>query len=102
MENRIKEQQLYLFADRISTCWVSSNQLRLYFSTIAYIFFVHLRKTIQQVSGDETRSLSSTIRLKMLKVSDAVKITVHRVWASLRRVFPGGTFGHEHPGPSER
>ena len=48
MENRIKEQQLYLFADRTSSYWVSSNQLRLYFSTIAYIFFVHLRKTIRR------------------------------------------------------
>ena len=42
MENRIKEQQLCLFADRSSTWWMSSNQLRLYFSTIAYVFFVHL------------------------------------------------------------
>ncbi len=88
MENRIKEQQLYLFADRTSSYWVSSNQLRLYFSTIAYIFFVHLRRTILQVSGDETRSMSSTIRLRMLKVSAAVKITVRRVWISLPESFP--------------
>ena len=88
MENRIKEQQLYLFADRTSTWWMSSNQLRLYFSTIAYIFFVHLRRTILQVSGDETRSMSSTIRLRMLKVSAAVKITVRRVWISLPESFP--------------
>ena len=88
MENRIKEQQLYLFADRSSSWWMSSNQLRLYFSTIAYIFFVHLRRIILQVSGDETRSMSSTIRLRMLKVSAAVKITVRRVWISLPESFP--------------
>ncbi len=79
---------LYLFADRTSSWWMSSNQLRLYFSTIAYIFFVHLRRTIQQVSGDETRNMSSTIRLRMLKVSAAVKITVRRVWISLPESFP--------------
>jgi len=44
MENRIKEQQLYLFADRTSTGWMSSNYLRLWFSTFAYIFFVVLRE----------------------------------------------------------
>ena len=88
MENRIKEQQLYLFADRTSTWWMSSNQLRLWFSTIAYIFFVHLRKTIQKASGDETRSMPSTIRLRMLKISAAVKISARRVWISLPESFP--------------
>ncbi len=88
MENRIKEQQLYLFADRTCTWGMSSNQLRLWFSTIAYIFFVHLRKTIQKVSGDETRSMPSTIRLRMLKISAAVKISARRVWISLPESFP--------------
>jgi hypothetical protein len=88
MENRIKDQQLNLFADRTSTWWMSSNQLRLWFSTIAYIFFVFLQKTIQKVTSDETRRMPQTIRLKMLKVSAAVKITVRNVWISLPESYP--------------
>ena len=88
MENRIKDQQLDLFADRTSSWWMSSNQLRLWFSTIAYIFFVLLQKTIQMVTGDETRRMPLTIRLKMLKVSAAVKITVRNVWISLPESYP--------------
>ena len=71
-----------------STWWMSLNQLRLYFPTIACIFFVHIRKTILQISDDETRSMSSTIRLRILKVSVAVKISVRRVWISLPESFP--------------
>jgi hypothetical protein len=44
MENRIKEQQLFVFADRTSSSWIQANQLRLYFSTFAYIFFVFIRE----------------------------------------------------------
>ncbi|MET0503412.1 MAG: IS1380 family transposase, partial [Candidatus Binatia bacterium] len=44
MENRIKEQQLGLFADRTSTAWMRSNQLRLYFSSFAYILMQTLRR----------------------------------------------------------
>ncbi len=44
MENRIKEQQLGLFADRTSTSWMRSNQLRLYFSSFAYILMHTLRR----------------------------------------------------------
>jgi hypothetical protein len=88
MENRIKEQKLDLFADRTSTWWMSSNQLRLWFSAIAYIFFVHLQKIIQNVTGDEIRKMPSTIRLKILKVSAVVKITFRNVWVSLPESFP--------------
>lgn len=88
MENRIKDQQLDLFAARTSTWWMSSNQLRLWFSTIAYIFFVLLQKMIQKVTGDETRRMPSTIRLRILKVSAVVKITFRNVWVSLPESFP--------------
>ena len=44
MENRIKEQQLGLFGDRTSTAWMRSNQLRLYFSSFAYILMQTLRR----------------------------------------------------------
>ena len=88
MENRIKEQQLDLFADRISSWWMSSNQLRLWFSAFAYIFFVHLQQMIQEATGDETRKMPSTIRLKILKVSAVVRITFRNVWVSLPESFP--------------
>lgn len=46
MENRIKEQQLYLFADRTSTAWMSSNQLRLWFSSLAYMFLYQVHAQV--------------------------------------------------------
>ena len=87
MENRIKEQQLYLFADRTSTAWMSSNQLRLWFSTFAYIFFVLLRE--RYLTGtDRERSLASTLRLQVLKVSAFVKVTTRRIWIRLPYAYP--------------
>jgi hypothetical protein len=57
MENRIKEQQLFVFADRTSSTWMQANQLRLYFSTFAYIFFVLIRE--QGLSDTEQSGFSS-------------------------------------------
>jgi hypothetical protein len=88
MENRIKEQQLDLFADRTSTWWMSSNQLRLWFSAMAYIFFVYLQRMIQKVTGDDVKKMPSTIRLKILKVSAVVRITVRNIRVSLPESFP--------------
>jgi hypothetical protein len=87
MENRIKEQQLYLFADRTSTSWMSSNQLRLWFSTFAYLFFVLLREKVLAES-EWSRSQASTLRLKLLKVSAAVKVTVRAIRVRLPYSYP--------------
>ena len=87
MENRIKEQQLYLFADRTSTAWMSSNQLRLWFSTFAYVFFVFLREVYLSDSQWE-KSQSSTLRLKILKVSASIKITTRRIRIRLPFAYP--------------
>ncbi len=87
MENRIKEQQLYLFADRTSTAWISSNQLRLWFSTLAYIYFVFIRET--GLGGtDWTKKQASTLRLSLLKVSAVVKITCRVIRLTIPRSFP--------------
>ena len=87
MENRIKEQQLYLFADRTSTAWMSSNQLRLFFSAFAYLFFVLLRE--KALAGTELhRSLASTLRIKMLKVSASVRVTVRAIRVKLPYAYP--------------
>lgn len=87
MENRIKEQKLDLFADRTSSWWMSSNQLRLWFSAIAYTFFVFLQNKLIE-TGDNIRKMPSTVRLKFLKVSAYVRITVRNVWISLPESFP--------------
>jgi len=82
MENRIKEQQLWLFADRTSTALLASNQLRLYFSSVAYLLLSALRRL--GLSGTTLASAQcGTIRLRLLKIGALVRVTVRRVWVSL-------------------
>ena len=64
MENRIKEQQLGLFADRTSTSWMRSNQLRLYFSSFAYIL-VHALRRVGLTGTELANAQCDTIRLKL-------------------------------------
>src|SRR2546425_12763349 len=67
MENRIKEQQLGLFADRTSTAYLRSNQIRLYCSSFAYLLMQALRRL--GLNGTErARAQCGTIRLKLLKI----------------------------------
>jgi Transposase DDE domain group 1 len=87
MENRIKEQQLYLFADRTSTGWISSNQLRLWLSSFAYLFFVLLREDILE-NTEWTTWQANTLRLKLLKVAATVTVTVRRVRIRLPAAYP--------------
>ncbi len=78
MENRIKEQQLDLFADRTSTQTMRANQLRLYFSSIAYILVNELRRIGLQ--GTElARGQAGTIRDKLLKIGMITTLSVRRV-----------------------
>jgi Transposase DDE domain group 1 len=86
MENRIKEQ-LMLFADRTSTAWLRSNQIRLYFSSLAYTLMEALRR-LGLKQTDLARAQASTIRLKLLKIGALVRITVRRVWVSLAGGYP--------------
>jgi hypothetical protein len=82
MENRIKEQQLALFADRTSTELMRSNQLRLYFSTFAYQLLQGLRRL--GLKGTEmAQAQCQTIRLKLLKIGAQIRVTVRRVYLSL-------------------
>jgi predicted ATP-dependent protease len=88
MENRIKEQQLALFADRTSTTLFRSNQIRLYFSSIAYCLMETLRRL--GLAGTEmARSQCQTIRLKLLKVGAQIRITVRKIWISMASGHPG-------------
>jgi hypothetical protein len=88
MENRIKEQQLALFADRTSTSWMRSNQIRLYFSSIAYCLMQALRRL--GLAGTEmAKAPCQTIRLRLLKIGAQVRITVRKIWISLAVGHPG-------------
>jgi len=87
MENRIKEQQLGLFADRTSTAWMRSNQLRLYFSSFAYILMQTLRRL--GLKGTElARAQCDTIRLKLFKIGAQIHVTVRKVWISFSESYP--------------
>jgi DDE family transposase len=86
MENRVKEQ-LMLFSDRTSTHYLRSNQLRLYFSSLAYVLLQMLRRLA--LEGTElAKAQCSTIRLKVLKIGALIRITVRKVWVSLAGGYP--------------
>ena len=87
MENRIKEQQLGLFADRTSTATMRANQLRLWFSSVAYV----LVETVRRVGLAGTalaQAQVSTIRTRLLKLGALVTVSVRRVVIALSSVFP--------------
>ncbi len=87
MENRIKEQQLYLFADRTSTATMRANQLRLWFSSVAYLLIQALRRLGLQ-GTDLERAQCDTIRLKLFKIGALIRITARKVWLSLAEAYP--------------
>jgi hypothetical protein len=87
MENRIKEQQLALFADRTSTATLRANQLRLYFSSIAYTLLLGLRR-LGLAGSEMARAQCHTIRLKLLKIGAQVHVTVRKVWVSFSSAYP--------------
>ena len=87
MENRIKEQQLWLFADRTSAGKMRANQIRLYFSSAAYMLMQALRRLGLRGTQMATAQCN-TIRLKLLKVGAQVKVTVRKVWISLAGGYP--------------
>lgn len=87
MENRIKEQQLCLFADRTSCHTMRANQLRLWLSSAAYVLLAALRE--HGLAGTElARTRCDTIRLKLLKIGAVVRVSVRRVWVSLSGSYP--------------
>jgi Transposase DDE domain group 1 len=87
MENRIKEQQLGLFADRTSSATMRANQLRLWFAALAYALLNHLRHR-GLCDTELARAQVSTIRARLLKIGARVTISVRRIVASLSSAFP--------------
>lgn len=87
MENRIKEQQMCLFADRTSCATMRANELRLWFSSVAYVLMTALQR--QGLQGTELQSAQcDTIRRKLLKIGAQIKVTVRYVWLSLAESYP--------------
>ena len=78
MENRIKECQMDLFADRTSTGTMKANQLRLWFASMAYVLLESMRRMALQ-STDLADASCGTIRRKLLKIAALVTISVRRI-----------------------
>ncbi len=87
MENRIKEQQLMLFADRTSAATLRANQLRLYCSSVAYTLLAALRR-LGLAGTALARAQCTTIRLTLLKIGARIRVTVRKVWLALASGCP--------------
>jgi hypothetical protein len=78
MENRIKECQLDLYADRTSSATMRANQMRLWFASMAYVLLCALRR-IGLHHTPFTDASCGTIRLKLLKIGAIVRVSVRRI-----------------------
>ena len=86
MENRIKEQ-MCLFADRLSTDEMKGNQLRLYFSALAYTLVEALRRLALKGTAWAEAQVD-TIRLKLFKIGAIVRISVRRILLQMSSAYP--------------
>jgi hypothetical protein len=87
MENRIKECQLDLYADRTSAKTMRANQLRLFFASVAYILLCALRR-IGLADTQFAKATCGTIRLKLLKIGALVRISVRRIKLAMPSASP--------------
>jgi len=90
MENRIKECQADLFADRTSTATMRANQLRLWFASMAYVLICALRR-IGLNHTQFAQATCGTIRLKLLKIGALVKLSVRRIKVAIASAYPWQT-----------
>jgi len=88
MENVLKQQVLDLQADRMSTHYLASNQLRLWLATFAYLLLERAR-AIGLAGTELARATVGSVRLRLLKVAAVVRVSVRRVWVQLSRAWPG-------------
>jgi hypothetical protein len=87
VENRIKEQQLDLFADRTSAATMRTNQLRLWFASFAYVLLEALRRIGLRHTQLATATCG-TIRLKLLKIGAQVRLSVRRLKVAMASACP--------------
>jgi hypothetical protein len=96
MENKIKECQLDLFADRTSTATMKANQLRLWFSSFAYVLIEALQR-IGLAHTELANATCGTIRLKLLKIGARVTVSVRRIRIAIASASPfQGEFALAH------
>ena len=87
MENRIKECQADLFADRTSTATMRANQLRLWFASMAYVLLCALRR-IGLTNTQFAQATCTTLRLKLLKIGASVTTSVRRIRIAMASAHP--------------
>jgi hypothetical protein len=87
MENQLKQQVLDLHADRLSTHYLASNQLRLWLATLAYLLLDRMRTFCLRGTA-LAHATVGTIRLRLLKVAAHVTVSVRRVYVRLSSAFP--------------
>jgi len=86
MENRFKEQQLELFSDRTSTHTFAGNQLRLWFSSIAYILMNALRERCLAKTELQNAQVG-TIRTKLLKLGALITVSARRILIAITMIM---------------
>jgi hypothetical protein len=87
MENRIKECQLDLYADRASAATMRANQLRLWFASLAYLLMEAVRRLGLQGS-ELANATAGTMRLKLLKIGAVVTVSVRRIKVAFASACP--------------
>jgi hypothetical protein len=87
MENRLKERQGDLFADRTSTATMRANQLRLWLASFAYVLICAVRR-IGLAHTRFAEATCGTIRLKLLKLAGLVRISARRIKFALASAHP--------------
>jgi len=76
-----------LFADRTSTAYLRSNQIRLYFASVAYLLMQGLRR-LGLAGTVLAKAQCTTLRLKLLKIGALIRITARKVWVSMAAGYP--------------
>jgi len=87
MENMLKQQTLDLRADRMSTHYLASNQLRLWLATLAYLLLERMR-ALGLAGTDLAQATAGSVRLKLLKVAGQVRVSARRVYVQLSSAYP--------------
>jgi hypothetical protein len=96
MENRIKECQADLFADRTPAATMRANQLRLWFASFAYVLMCALRR-LALARTELAQATCGSIRLKLLKIGAQITVSVRRVKIALASSYPlQALFAHAH------
>lgn len=94
MENRIKEQQMGLFSDRTSSHTLRANQLRLWFSSVAYLLMTEVRRV--GLKGTEFEKAQCwTIRERLFKIGAVVTVSVRRIVVSMASSYPWQELFHQ-------